>query len=271
MRAIADEAIEARVSGRFGDFGLDAALYAPAAGVTALVGPSGCGKTSLLLAIAGLRRLKGRVAFKGVVWQDESSFVPPHRRPVALVFQDANLFAHLSVRQNLIFGLRRAKGPLRLSFDHAVELLGLERLLARSPGKLSGGERQRVALGRALLAQPELLLLDEPISSLDPESKAELIPQLERVVGSLDIPVIYVSHDAAEVARLATRVLAMRDGAIVGTVRPPGPHLSEADAQAMLAGLSAEDVRRLALAALMAGVPAGPAGASPPPGSRERP
>jgi len=238
--------IEARLAGRLGDFRLDVELSAPAAGVTALVGPSGCGKTTLLRCLSGLARLEGRVTFRGETWQDGARFVAPHRRPVGYVFQEASLFPHLTVRRNLEFGLKRAPAAATLSFDDAVDLLGLAALLDRSTAKLSGGERQRVAVGRSLLVQPQLLLMDEPVSSLDAEAKAEVIASLERVIHALATPVIYVSHDPAEVARFATRVIAMRAGRIVGPTAEPAPP--------SLDGLAPAEIRRLALAALKAGL-----------------
>jgi molybdate transport system ATP-binding protein len=250
--------IEARLRGRLGAFALDVDLCAPSSGVTALFGPSGCGKTTLLRCLAGLCRLDGTVRFKNEVWQDERRFEPPHRRPVGYVFQEPSLFAHLSVRGNLTFGLKRTTAARTLAFEQAVDLLDLGPLLDRSTHKLSGGERQRVAIGRALLVQPELLLMDEPVSSLDVESRAEIIDRLERINRTLATPVIYVSHDPVEVARFADRVLAMRAGRIVSASETPTASggLAEAGAIAALEALSAEEVRRLALAALMAGLAA---------------
>jgi molybdate transport system ATP-binding protein len=244
------EAIEARLRGRLGAFELDVDLQAEALGVTALIGPSGCGKTTLLRCLAGLYRMAGLVTFKGAVWQDEHRFEPAHRRPIGYVFQEASLFPHLSVRQNLTFGLRRTASATTVSFDAAVDLLDLSPLLERSPAKLSGGERQRVAIGRALLVQPELLLMDEPVSSLDVESKAEIIGRLEQIHRALATPIVYVSHDPLEVARFADRVLAMRDGRIVGSASP----VPESQARAELEGLSEKQIQRLALTALMAGL-----------------
>jgi molybdate transport system ATP-binding protein len=243
--------LEVRVHGRLGALELDVDLNVPALGVTALVGPSGCGKTTLLRCLSGFCRLPGRVAFRGEVWQDESTFVAPHRRLVGYVFQETSLFPHLSVRGNLAFGLRRARGPVGLGFDAAVDLLGLARLLDRNTGKLSGGERQRVAMARALLTQPRLLLMDEPVSSLDLEGKAEVLARLERVLGALSVPVIYVSHDPGEVRRLANVVLAMR----AGRMRAPAPApAAEPPDSVSLESLSPAEVRRLALAALKAGL-----------------
>jgi len=264
MSVGASETIEARLRGRLGDFELDADFNTPASGVTLLVGPSASGKTTLLRCLAGLSRLEGVVRFRGTVWQDQGRFVPPHRRPIGYVFQEPSLFPHLTVRGNLAYGLKRRHGPLRLAFDAAVELLGLAPLLDRSPAKLSGGERQRVAIGRALLSQPELLLMDEPVSSLDPEGKAEVMGRLESVGQALATPVIYVSHDPAEAARLADRVVMMRQGRIVSSRETPAD--AAAAHGAALDQMSPDAVRRLALAALAAGLEP-----SPPPGSRGRP
>jgi molybdate transport system ATP-binding protein len=241
--------LRARLWGRLGAFEMDADLDMPPGGITALVGPSGSGKTTLLRCIAGLERLKGEVRFNGQFWQDGEHFIPAHKRPVGFVFQDAGLLAHLTVKGNLLYAGRRA-GQARagIGWDEVIALLGLEPLLDRATANLSGGERQRTALGRALLSQPKLLLLDEPLSSLDPAAKAEIMPYLERLHRAFDIPVLYVSHDPAEVARLADRVLAMREGRIV-----EGPP-EDLTAEARLAQLSAEEKDALALAALKAGL-----------------
>jgi molybdate transport system ATP-binding protein len=253
VTAAPETVIEARLYGRLGAFQLDVGLRAPASGVTALIGPSGCGKTTLLRCLAGLCRLSGAVKFRQDVWQDDGRFEPADRRPIGYVFQEASLFPHLSVRKNLLFGLKRTSVTPKLSFDDAVDLLDLSPLLQRSPQKLSGGERQRVAIGRALLVQPELLLMDEPVSSLDSEGKAEIIGRLEQITQTLATPVIYVSHDRLEVARFAHRVFAMRDGRIVETPDGGGAG-AESRALAELDGLSDEQVRRLALLALKAGL-----------------
>ena len=241
--------LHARLHGRLGEFALDAALDLPPDGITALVGPSGSGKTTLLRCIAGLTRLKGEVRLDRLVWQDERRFVPAHRRGAGFVFQDAALLTHLTARGNLLYAQKRAgQGPAGIGWDEVIALLGLAPLLDRSVANLSGGERQRAALARALLSQPKLLLLDEPLSSLDSAAKAQIMPYLERLHRSLQIPVLYVTHDPAEVARLADHVFAMRDGRIVAGP-PEGP-----TAQALLAGLSPEDKDALALAALRAGL-----------------
>ena len=240
--------IEVQLQGRLGGFSLDAEFTVPAAGVTALFGPSGSGKTTVLRCIAGLERLGGRVLVRGDAWQDGARFLPPHRRPVGYVFQDAGLLSHLSVRGNLEFGLKRA-GPGRLGFDEVVAFLGLAPLLGRSTERLSGGERQRVGIGRALLSQPQLLLMDEPLSVLDAEAKAEILPCLEQLHQLLEIPVIYVSHDPGEVIAFADRMLLMREGRIA----PPPPG-ADAAAPEGLGGLDQRRLQGLALAALAAGL-----------------
>jgi molybdate transport system ATP-binding protein len=242
--------VEGRFRGRLGAFELDAEVRLPARGLVALSGPSGSGKTTLIRCIAGLTRLDGRLTVTGETWQDGRRFLPAHKRPVGLVFQDASLLPHLSVRGNLAFGWKRAKGPRHIAWDEAVELLGLAPLLDRNPQTLSGGEKQRAALGRALLSQPRLLLMDEPLSSLDAESKADILPYLDRLHRALAIPAVYVSHDAAEIARLADRVLLMRDGRVSEGPVPGGLDA----ARAQLAALSPDDRERLALAALAAGL-----------------
>jgi molybdate transport system ATP-binding protein len=204
--------IEARFSGRLGDFTLEAELDLPGAGITGLFGPSGCGKSTLLRCLAGLLRLpEGFLRVGGEIWQGPGLFVPPHRRPVGFVFQDSRLFAHLSVRENLRFGLKRARGG-RISEAEIVAHLGLEGLLGRYPVSLSGGERQRVAIGRALLAQPELLLLDEPLAALDRGAAHEILPRLRELAGRFAVPVLYVTHDIAELERIADRLVLMRQG-----------------------------------------------------------
>jgi molybdate transport system ATP-binding protein len=206
--------------GRLGAFELDAELSIPPRGVTALYGPSGCGKTTILRCIAGLQRLpNARFSFEGVAWQDAKGALPPHRRPVGYVFQEASLFPHLDVSQNLLFGARRAPPSIHptVGFDEAVSLLGLGPLLKRGPASLSGGERQRVSIGRALLSRPRLLLMDEPLSALDPAAKDEILPFLERLHDSLALPVVYVTHDMREVERLADTLILMKAGRIVAS------------------------------------------------------
>ncbi len=243
--------VEGQFAGRLGAFCLDASFTLAPRGITALTGPSGSGKTTLLRCIAGLTRLPGRLTVAGQIWQNMSAFVPTHRRAVGVVFQDASLLSHLSVMRNLTYGQRRAAEPPTIKLDEVVELLGLETLLARSPRNLSGGERQRVSLGRALLSQPRLLLMDEPLSSLDIESKAEIMPYLERLHRALAIPALYVTHDMSEVRRLADHLLEMQAGRIVKAERDV--RVGEAD-DAALAGMTEEAIRKLALEALRAGL-----------------
>ena len=240
--------IRFRLQGRFGGFRLQAAAELPARGVTALIGPSGSGKTTLLRCLAGLARAEGEVAVAGAVWQDARGFTPTHRRGVGYVFQEPSLLPHLSVRANLAFAVRRAGDGPGPAFEEVTQMLGIGGLLGRAPDALSGGERQRVAIGRALLSKPVLLLMDEPLSSLDADSKAEVMPYLEQLHRALALPVIYVSHDALEVARLADWVLRMDHGRLQGPAQPIGPD--------PLGHLGAEQIRALARAALAAGLQA---------------
>ena len=200
-------------------FELETQMDLPIHGVTALFGPSGSGKSTLLRCLAGLSRpQRGRLVVNGAVWQDDKHFVPPHQRPVGMVFQDAALFPHLNVQQNLDFGAKRCKlgGKARAAgTDNLIELLGITHLLARRTGTLSGGEKQRVAIARALFSAPQLLLLDEPLAALDAQRKSELLPYLDALHQELDIPVIYVSHAPEEVARLADHIVQLSNGRIV--------------------------------------------------------
>jgi molybdate transport system ATP-binding protein len=216
----APETLDVALAGRLGGFALDATFEVPLAGVTALFGPSGSGKTTILRAIAGLTRVGGRISVGADCWQDDSRrcFVKPHRRAVGYVFQEASLFPHLSVRGNLQFAAKRAaQGRGADDLDDIVRLLGIGPLLDRAPTALSGGERQRVAVGRALLSGPRLLLMDEPLSALDRTTKQDILPYLERLPSERGIPIVYVTHDVAEVARLADRVVALSDGSVAAT------------------------------------------------------
>jgi molybdate transport system ATP-binding protein len=211
--------IEAGLRLRRGAFTLDVALRLPARGVSALFGPSGCGKTTLLRCLAGLERAPGgRVVVDGQAWQDDARriFVPTHRRAIGVVFQESSLFEHLDVRGNVEFGWRRIDpGARRVSIEQAIEWTGIEALLHRSVAGLSGGERQRVALARALAVSPRLLLMDEPLAALDAARKAEILPALERLNEASGIPIVYVSHAVAEVARLADHLVLMEAGRVI--------------------------------------------------------
>lgn len=204
--------IEIDVTRRQGAFTLDVALSLPMDGVTGIVGPSGAGKSTLFACLAGLARPdRGRIAMCETVFFDAARGIDlaPRARRLGVVFQDGLLFPHMSVRKNLLYGARRPD-PARL--DRLVAVLGLGALLARRPASLSGGERGRVAIGRALMSEPRLLALDEPLSALDPERRAEaldLFAEVQRVSG---VPMLYVSHASDEIRRLADRVVALRDG-----------------------------------------------------------
>ncbi len=209
--------IEVEVRHRLGDFRLDARFVSDN-GLIALFGKSGSGKTSLINVIGGLIRPEhGRVAIDGTTLVDTARgiFIPMHRRRVGYVFQEGRLFPHLSVRRNLLYGRWFApKEDRREDLDRVVEMLGIGHLLDRRPSGLSGGEKQRVAIGRALLAEPRLLLMDEPLASLDEDRKAEIMPYIERLRDQALVPIVYVSHSLAEVARLATTIVAMVDGRV---------------------------------------------------------
>jgi len=222
--------IEAQLHLRRDDFTLDATFCVPSHGITALFGPSGCGKTTLLRAIAGLEKAAhGRFVIGNTVWQDETHCLPTYQRELGYVFQEASLFEHLSVRQNLEYGFKRLpKEKQRFSFDQVVTLLDLAALLPRQPARLSGGERQRVAIARALLSSPQLLLMDEPLAALDQQRKQEILPFFARLHSELDIPVLYVSHAADEVARLAD-YLVLLDAGRVQASGPIAEMLTRAD------------------------------------------
>ncbi|AKK00897.1 molybdenum ABC transporter ATP-binding protein [Pseudomonas chlororaphis] len=224
--------IHARFQLDRGDFSLDLDVQLPGRGVTALYGQSGSGKTTCLRCIAGLERpTQGFIEVNGEVWQDATRrvFVPPHRRALGYVFQEASLFPHLSVRHNLAFGLKRiAPGQRRVVMEQATELLGIGHLLDRQPHNLSGGERQRVGIARALLTSPQLLLMDEPLASLDTRRKNEILPYLQRLHDELDIPVLYVSHSQDEVARLADHIVLLEAGRALAS-GPIGETLARLD------------------------------------------
>ena len=213
--------IKARFTLNYADFKLEVDLSLPSSGVSVLFGHSGSGKTTLLRCIAGLEQAaQGYLALNGTIWQDSEQhiFLPTYKRPLGYVFQDANLFSHLSVLDNLQYGLKRVKNNLGLiKLNQAVELLGIGHLLARMPNHLSGGERQRIAIARALALNPEILLMDEPLASLDFKRKQEILPYLSRLHQQLDIPVLYVTHSQQEMAQLADTLVILEEGKILGS------------------------------------------------------
>ncbi len=220
--------LQVQITKRLGDFTLDVDVTAPA-GVTAIFGRSGSGKTSLVNAVAGLLRPDaGRIAVGDQVLFDSQTRqnLPPQRRRVGYVFQDARLFPHMNVQRNLTYG-----------GDHdaarVIEVLGLGDLLQRRPAGLSGGERQRVALGRALMSDPQILLMDEPLAALDAPRKAEILPYIERLRDEVQIPILYVSHDMSEVARLASTLVVLERGSVVAS-GPAGDVLARPDAVPLL-------------------------------------
>jgi molybdate transport system ATP-binding protein len=210
--------LDVRLRHAFGGFTLDAAFTAPR-GITVLFGRSGSGKTTVVNAVAGLLRPEeGQIAVDGKVLTDTGRGVhlPPHRRRIGYIFQEGRLFPHLTVRQNLRYGAWFAPpGAQREDMGRIVDLLGIGHLLDRRPGRLSGGEKSRVAIGRALLSAPRLILADEPLAALDEARKAEILPYFERLRDEVAVPILYVSHSASEVARLATTVVALEAGRVV--------------------------------------------------------
>lgn len=225
--------IRVDLKGSLGNLALCVAFEVPAQGITAIMGPSGSGKTTLLRAISGLERFDGTVEIGSATWQNGAHHVPVHQRGVGYLFQEPSLFDHLSVRGNLEFAARHGASAKR---EAIIAQTGIAHLLERAVSHLSGGERQRVALARALRSEPELLLMDEPLSSLDQSARRDLIPLIREVAER--IPVIYVSHDPLEVARLTDHVLYLEKGRLI-----PRPHLS-------LDGLSLVEIEALALKAL---------------------
>ena len=215
--------LEVRVKRRQGKFTVNADFSVEDTGITALFGPSGAGKTSIVNMLAGLARPdQGRISMnrRCLFDADKGINVPPEKRRVGYVFQEARLFPHLSVSANLSYGMRLLKqSECYVRFDQVVELLGIEKILSRRPAKLSGGEKQRVAIGRALLCSPVLLLMDEPLASLDGERKAEVMPFISRLASDFSIPILYVSHIMDEIASLADYLVLLKDGLVVASDR----------------------------------------------------
>ena len=207
-----------QLSLRRAQFSLQLDVQLPDQGITVILGSSGAGKTSLLRCVAGLDRAdQARIEMGGVLWQDDQQgvFVPTWQRALGYVFQEASLLPHLTVKQNLTYGLKRigSRTPMH-SLAQAIELLGIGHLLERSPAGLSGGERQRVALARALASQPRILLLDEPMASLDAARRQEILPWLEKMRDELHLPMLYVTHAANEAARLGAHMLVLEHGRV---------------------------------------------------------
>lgn len=198
-------------------FGLDIDINIPGQGITAIFGESGSGKTSLLRCIAGLEKnVSGSLHVNGECWQNDSMFVPTHKRSLGYVFQEASLFEHLTAIGNLHYAIKRnsqAANPELL--EQVISVMGIKKVLSQLPQQLSGGEKQRVAIARALLRQPKLLLMDEPLASLDTARKLEILPYLERLRSSFNIPILYVSHAVDEIVRLADHVVIMRQGKVL--------------------------------------------------------
>lgn len=224
--------LEVRARRRLGDFLLDVAFAGPADGVTVLIGPSGAGKSATLSVIAGaLRADDARIVLGGRVLTDTAtrSHVPPERRRIGVVHQDARLFPHMPVARNLLYGWTRARGERRIAVDAVVDVLGIGHLLDRRTADLSGGERQRVALGRALLSQPDLMLLDEPVSALDPALRSEVLNFIVDLKRTFRLPMMYVTHSDAEARMLGDVVVRLEAGRVtaIGPARDvlPEPRL----------------------------------------------
>lgn len=241
------------------DFDVQADLQLPASGITVLYGASGSGKTSVLRCVAGLERAHhARIVVAGEVWQDDAAhvFLPPHQRALGYVFQEASLFGHLDVQGNLAYGMQRTRSPQAAqTLQAAVELLGIGHLLRRGVDELSGGERQRVAIARALATSPKVLLLDEPMAALDAARRQEILPWLEKLRDELSIPMLYVTHSADELARLADHLVVLERGRVQATgpvqevlAAIHSPVVVGEDAGALLQGTVAERSERWQLA-----------------------
>jgi molybdate transport system ATP-binding protein len=197
-------------------FALNVDLILPDSGVTAIFGESGSGKTTLLRCIAGLERAQqGHFVMKGETWQSDTIFLPTHKRSLGYVFQEPSLFPHLTAKGNLDYAIKRSGIPLPANlYDQVIDLMGIESVMANNSQQLSGGEKQRVAIARALLIQPTLLLMDEPLASLDNARKQKILPYLEKLRSTLKTPILYVSHSVEEVMRLADHIVLMQDGEV---------------------------------------------------------
>jgi len=213
--------LDIRVARRQGSFQVDADFRAENTGITALFGPSGAGKTSVINMVAGLIRPdRGRIVIQDRVLFDSDRGIdlPPEKRTIGYIFQDGRLFPHLTVRGNLTYGMKLTPPNQRcIALDQVLDLLGIKHLLDRRPAKLSGGEKQRVAIGRALLTSPRLLLMDEPLSSMDDGRKEDLMPFIAKLPRAFCIPILYVTHSGDEIERLADNLVLMADGKSIAT------------------------------------------------------
>ncbi len=198
-------------------FRLDVDMEMPGQGITAIFGRSGSGKTTLLRCIAGLQQITdGQTIVNGEVWQDQNISLPVHKRPLGYVFQEASLFPHLTAQGNIDYAIKRSNKVKCVDYyNHIIGLMGIEHTSGRYPDQLSGGERQRVAIARALLINPSILLMDEPLASLDDARKQEILPYLKRLRHEIDIPILYVSHSVDEIARLADHLVILENGCVV--------------------------------------------------------
>lgn len=214
--------ISAKLVAKAGNFSLNASLKLASGQITAVAGPSGSGKTTLLRTLAGLDRHKDcSISANKTIWQNKDTFVPPHQRNIGYIFQEASLFSQLSVAKNLSFALKRvSEKSLRVSYNELIDMLSLKPLLPLQASKLSGGEKQRVALAMALVRNPVLLLMDEPLSAIDPEKRDELIPYLKELNSKLAISTIYVTHSLKEVAQLADQMILIEKGEVVANGKP---------------------------------------------------
>lgn len=247
----AADGLRIRVNLARSDFHLNVDLDLPAQGITVLFGASGSGKTTLLRCVAGLERpANGLIRVGPDIWQDDSRhmFIPTWERDLGYVFQEASLFEHLNVQKNVAYGLKRSKKPgAPEALSRAIELLGIGHLLHRHPASLSGGERQRVSIARALATQPRLLLLDEPLSALDLARRHEILPWLEKMRDELSVPMLYITHSADEVARLADYLVVLDNGSVKAygaaqdvMARVDSPVIAGEDAGVLLRGRVAQ-------------------------------
>lgn len=208
--------LKINISIKRSDFHLDIKENLPTCGVTAIYGHSGSGKTTILRCIAGLERQgNGDIIFNDNIWQSGKNILATNKRPLAYIFQEPSLFEHLTVQDNLNYAIKRSSSKPLFDYNILIKLLGIENILKRFPKNLSGGEKQRVAFARALLINPKLILMDEPLSSLDPTKKRELLPYIETLKNEFNIPIIYVSHSPEEIARLADYLLILENGKVI--------------------------------------------------------